>query len=837
MGNAILSTLLVIGGGISLLALILAIIRLRAYRRRALDLVFLQVLIPKRDSKEDREIVGEEFGSSKDYTKIAGVMTQLFAAMNALYSPRWKARYLFGQNYFVCEYAVINSQVFFYMAVPSSFVDVAEKQISSYYPDAVIEKADAPNIFRENYKISGRYMCLSKKYLLPIRTIHRLETDSLNNIINSFSKIENDEGAAIQIVSRPVKSNWHKKGILLAREMYSGGEKKGFFSHFNPKNWLGNIFHVAVQGVDDKMFANEEERRAQYSTPVMQERVKAIEEKATKYGFDTIIRVVASAETAERADQIRSAVSAAFDQFTSPDLNGFEKTYFHNKKKLVRDYIFRNFSRPFWINLKRWWHTKNWRTIFSTEELGSFFHFPNIRYNSSPCIKWQDFKLTPPPPNMPQDGLLLGINYYRNKETKVRIKMDDRMRHFYIIGKSGTGKSTILEQMIRQDLQNGSGMCLVDPHGDLVEAVLPYIPRERADDVILFDPGDLERPMGLNLLEAEGDDQKEFIAQETLSIFIKLFGEEIMGPRLQHYFRNGVLTLMSDPEEGATLIDLPRLFTDSAYEKLKVEKVKNPTVKAFWEKEMAKTGQREKEEMIPYFSSKFGPFVTNRQIRNIIAQQKSGFDFRKVMDEGKILLVNLSKGKLGDLNAKLLGMIMVSKIQMAAMSRVDMDESERKPFYLYVDEFQNFVTESFTSILSEARKYRLGLVVAHQYISQITKMDSGGKGTHEDTSIRDAVFGNVGTMMCFKIGAQDAETMEKEFQPIFSQQDLINIANYHAYIKLNIDNTTSRGFVMKTIYDRSGKDDDAAEAYRQLSRLKFARDRVFVEREIERRLR
>ncbi|MBU1935328.1 DUF87 domain-containing protein, partial [Patescibacteria group bacterium] len=429
----------------------------------------------------------------------------------------------------------------------------------------------------------------------------------------------------------------------------------------------------------------------------------------------------------------------------------------------------------------------------------------------------------------------LGNNVYRGETRAVNVKQDDRRRHFYIIGKSGTGKSTILKNMIKQDITN-HGVCLIDPHGDLVEGVIPHIPRQRADDVVVFDPGDMSRPMGLNILEAYTQDEKEFMSQEALAIFIKMFGEEIMGPRLQHYFRNGCLTLMEDDEEGATLIDLPRLFTDESWQRYKVNKVKNPVVRSFWEKEMAATGAREKQEMIPYFSAKFGPFVTNAQIRNIIGQTKSGFDFRKVMDEGRILLCNLSKGKMGDLNAQLLGMVMVAKLQMAAMSRVDIPEEERLDFYLYVDEFQNFVTDSFASILSEARKYRLNLIIAHQYISQITKMSGGGKGSHEDNTIRDAVFGNVGSMMCFKIGAQDAEYMAKEFAPVFSEQDLINIANYQAYIKLNIDNATSRGFSMATVYDPSKGDVQAAEAYRQLSRLKYAREKDFVEREIYRRV-
>ncbi|MDH5597000.1 MAG: type IV secretion system DNA-binding domain-containing protein, partial [Candidatus Peregrinibacteria bacterium] len=510
---------------------------------------------------------------------------------------------------------------------------------------------------------------------------------------------------------------------------------------------------------------------------------------------------------------------------------GLTKTKYHSRPALIKGFILRSMRYGLLQKILR-----PKKIILCSEEVASIFHFPNIKYNRAPIIKWQEFKIAPAPSNLPKEGLFLGNNIFRGDSRKVHIKQDDRRRHFYIIGKSGTGKSTILKTMLKQDGQSGHGMCLIDPHGDLVEGILPHIPRERADDIVIFDPGDLGRPMGLNILEAGSTDEKEFMSQEALAIFIKMFGEEIMGPRLQHYFRNGCLTLMDDDEEGAVLIDLPRLFTDDSWQRYKMNKVKNPVVKAFWDKEMASTGAREKQEMIPYFSAKFGPFVTNAQIRNIIGQTKSGFNFRKIMDEGKILLCNLSKGKLGDLNAQLLGMIMVAKLQMSAMSRVDTPEEERLDFYMYVDEFQNFVTDSFASILSEARKYRLNLVIAHQYISQITKLKGGGKGTSEDTTIRDAVFGNVGSMMCFKIGAQDAEYMAKEFAPVFSEQDLINIANYQAYIKLNIDNATSRAFSMSTAYDPDKGDVEAAEAFRQLSRLKFAREKDFVEREIFRRV-
>ena len=811
------------------------LIRKAADRRRSRDLVFLEILIPKKDGKEDKDSEGSEFGNSKDFTKFAGIMTQLFASLHAMRRNFLWNKWFVGDDFFTCEYSVIDGQIYWHLGIPSSTQRLVEKQITSFYADAVVNQTGVPNIFVPNAKIRADYFQLGKRYAMPLRTTEKMETDPLNNITNALSKIPIGEGAAIQIMCRPLANTWQDGVNQIAEDIYGQKKKKSIWRYINPLWWLWHMFEILFQG-ESAINNDSSQQPSGGVTPMMQERVKAIEEKAGCQGFDVIVRTIASAKTRSEAEAHGFNTRGSFDQFNTPDMNAWTRLLYPPQKTILRDYILRRWHRPLWQTLWRLIKIGEWRQILATTELSTLYHFPNADFNKSPAIKWQDFKIVGPPHNVPDTGLLLGINKFRGVDTEIRIKPGDRMRHFYLIGKSGTGKSTILEQMIRQDLANGHGLCLVDPHGDLVESVLPYVPRERADDVILFDPGDIDRPMGLNMLEAKTEDQKEFVAQEALAIFIKMYGEEIMGPRLQHYFRNGVLTLMADDDEGATLLDIMRLFTDDAYAKIKTPKVTNPSVRSFWDREMAKTGQREKEEMIPYFAAKFGPFVTNAQVRNIIGQTKSGFDFRDVMDNKKILLCNLSKGKLGDLNAKLLGMIMVSKIQMAAMSRVDTPEEDRADFYLYVDEFQNFVTDSFASILSEARKYRLGLIVAHQYISQITKMDGGGKGSHEDTTIRDAVFGNVGSMMCFKIGAQDAETMAKEFQPVFSEQDLINIANYQAYIKLNINNATSRGFSMNTIYDPSGADADGAEAFRQLSRLKFGRDREFVTREIARRL-
>ncbi|OIO53908.1 hypothetical protein AUJ46_04085 [Candidatus Peregrinibacteria bacterium CG1_02_54_53] len=437
---------------------------------------------------------------------------------------------------------------------------------------------------------------------------------------------------------------------------------------------------------------------------------------------------------------------------------------------------------------------------------------------------------------MPEEGVLLGVNSHRGEKKKIFIKNEDRFRHFYIIGQTGTGKSSILQIMARQDFHSGKGVCVIDPHGSLIEDLLPYIPRERADDVIYFNPADTERPMGLNLLEGKTQEEKDLIALDAMNMMVKMFGNEVFGPRIQDYFRNGCLTLMEDEEEGGAITDLVKLFTDEEWQKYKVTKVKNPIVRSFWEKQMAMTGQREKQEMIPYFAAKFGQFYTNTLMRNIVGQTKSAFDIADVMNSGKILLANLSKGLVGDINAQLLGMIFVNKMQVAAMRRQREDADKRNDFFLYIDEFQNFVTESIESILSEARKYRLGLILAHQYIDQLEKEDRlSGK-----VSLKGAIFGNIGTMMFYKIGPQDAEVCAKEMAPVFSEQDLVNMDAFKGAMKLCIDGKPSRPFTIEVarpwLDTTFTKDAQAAEAFKQLSRLTYGRQKDFVSREILRRI-
>ncbi|MFC1747751.1 type IV secretory system conjugative DNA transfer family protein [Pseudomonadota bacterium] len=789
-----------------------------ANRVRSMNMVFLKISVPKKESKEDREEEQAAYSSAKDFKEILGAAAHLYDALHSVLDGSFKA-YFTGQNFFSMEYVVLENQIYFYFVVPRDLQNLFEKQITSFYPDSYVEQVEDYNIFKEDSKVAATTMYLSKDYIYPIKTYKQLNSDPFNNLTNVLSKLGYEDGAAIQFMVRPRKNNWQKKGRDAAKAILTN--KKPGLSSLNPITWISALFDVLVRGDVSQQPKLDEGGR---TTPITDEEVKEMDEKNSKVGYETRIRVVAAAPTQREVDAHIQSIKSAFAQYNSPNANGLKAPiYMIPQKRITKDFVMRSFNRPLRQIIKAR------KDILSADELASLFHLPNIRYNKAPTIAWQNFKIAPAPANLPKEGLLIGHNLYRGEKKDVRIKREDRFRHFYIIGQTGTGKSSTLQVMIRQDLANGDGLAVVDPHGSLIEDILPFIPRERADDVIYFNPGDLERPMGLNLLEGGTWEEKEYVALEAMNIMIKLFDEEIFGPRIQDYFRNGCLTLMSDPEGGA-LTDIVRLFTDDDFQKTKVEHVTNPVVRSFWEHQMAKTGAREKQEMIPYFAAKFGQFVTNSLMRNIIGQSKSAFNFADVMQEGKILLINLSKGDVGDINSRLLGLIVVTKLQMGALARQKLPKEERRDFFLYIDEFQNYVTDSIEVILSEARKYRLGLNMAHQYIAQL-------EGEDRKSKVKDAVFGNVGTMLSYKVSAQDAEYLAKEMAPVFSDQDLINLDKFKAVMKLSIDTQPSRPFSITPVNPYLEKGDfEASKAFKQLSRLKYGRDREFVEREILRRI-
>ncbi|HBT92528.1 MAG TPA: hypothetical protein DEA87_03595 [Candidatus Veblenbacteria bacterium] len=408
------------------------------------------------------------------------------------------------------------------------------------------------------------------------------------------------------------------------------------------------------------------------------------------------------------------------------------------------------------------------------------------------------------------------ITNFRQQQRKFGIKLDDRRRHMYIIGKSGTGKSVLQENMIFTDIRAGNGLAVVDPHGDLVEKVLDLVPSNRVNDVIYFNPSDVDYPIAFNPLETVDPKYRHLVASGLVGVFKKIWADS-WGPRLEYILRNAILSLLEYP--SSTLLGITRILVDKYYRKKVLEKVADPVVRSFWIDEYDNYNEKFRTEAISPIQNKIGQFLSSAVIRNIVGQPKSTIDLRKIMDEKKVLLMNLSKGRVGEDNSALLGAMMITKIQLAAMSRIDMAEEQRKDFFLYVDEFQNFATESFATILSEARKYRLNLIIAHQYIEQLGDV------------VKAAVFGNIGTMVVFRIGADDAEFLEKEFAPIFTETDLVNLPNYHVYLKLMIDGVTSDPFSAVTM-PPIGQRNNNRNSIIRVSRERYAQDRVKVEEKI-----
>lgn len=783
--------------------------------KKSLNLVFLKVQIAKKESKEEQD--QDQSSGPKDFKEAIGIGAQLFDSLHSIYSGNWQNKYV-GEDFISMEYVVIEDQIYFYLIVPAELASLVEKQVTGFYPDAYIEQVEEYNIFKQDSKTAATALTLQKPFLFPIKSYQRLISDPINNLTNALSKLEFEDGAVVQVMIRPAVE-WQKEGRDHAKNMLNQKpEKKGF--EINPIKILGAIldFMMARESKSDN--GSDAPGR---TTPMTDEEIKDLETKNTGKGYETIIRIVCAGKDEREAKSNLTNIVSTFAQYASQNANSFSSVKKYKERQIIEDYILRKFDWPFWSKYKRK------IPILSSEEIASIYHLPNIRFNKTPGIHWQNYKIAPVPKNIPKEGLLLGHNHYRGVSNEIRMKREDRFRHFYIIGQTGTGKSSIFQIMARQDLRNGEGIAMIDPHGSLIDDILPFIPRQRADDVVYFNPADTARPMGLNLLEADSDDEKELVALDAMNIMIKLFGNEIFGPRIQDYFRNGCLTLMSHPE-GGTMVDIVRLFTDDDFQKERINYIKNPVVKSFWTDQMAKTGAREKQEIIPYFAAKFGQFITNSMMRNIIGQPKSAFDFIDVMQNKKILLMNLSKGEVGDINSKLLGLIIVSKLQMAALRRQRFAKEDRSDFFMYIDEFQNYITDSIESILSEARKYRLSLNMAHQYIAQLDGEDGKSK-------VKDAVFGNVGTMMCYKIGATDAEYMAKEMAPTFTAQDLINVDKFKGVMKLAIDGQPSIPFSISVPLPWLEQGDKkVGEAIKQLSRLKYGRDRDFVEREITRRI-
>jgi len=743
---------------------LLAILKGRGREERSIDSVLLQVAVPK----------GNE-------VKIDAI-EQMFSSLYSVKKGGWKQKYS-TQPAISFEIVAKQEDIRFYIWTPKSFQDLIEKQIHGAYPDAEITEVSEYNIFPENAKVAYKSLQLKKDNFYPVKTFRDLPTDPLAALTSALAKMGEGEAAAIQILISPAESEWQKAG-------------SGFVSSTKKQE--------------------SDPEKAKFAVPA--KTLEAVENKVSKPGFETSIRIVCVSPDEASANAHLTNIMSAFQQF-SGDLNGFTSRKIRRKGAFVEDFLYR------YHPLYHLWGNR--ASVLNSEELATIFHFPN-KLITTPHIHWLYAKRAPAPQEIPTEGTFLGTSTYRGIKRSVYISDKDRMQHMYVVGKTGTGKSEFLKDLVMQDIKKGDGVCFIDPHGDAVEELLLLIPPERAEDVIYFNPSDTERPMGLNLLEARTEDEKHFAATAVINMMYKLFDPYktgIVGPRFEHAVRNAMLTAMS--EDGSTFVEVMRILTDSRFVQELLPKVTDPIVRRYWTDQIAQTADFHKSEVLDYITSKFGRFVTNKMIRNIIGQSQSSFSFRDVMDRGKILFINLSKGTIGEENSSFLGLVLVPRILMAAMSRTDIPKEERRPFYLYVDEFQNFATPDFAVILSEARKYSLALCVANQFIGQV------------EEEVKNAVFGNVGTIISYRIGVTDANYLQHEFTPVFAEDDLLNVEKYHVFIKTIVKNEPVPPFSMDLFKDipkiKAMENPKVAGIIKEMSRLKYGRDAKLIESEIARR--
>ncbi|MFW6210228.1 MAG: type IV secretory system conjugative DNA transfer family protein [Patescibacteria group bacterium] len=710
-------------------------------------------------------------GQSRSLPELIRMMEQLLAGLRTIGSAQ-------ANNHFVLEVAVANESddIIFYVAVPNEYRALFEKQTLSIFPHAVLtEQLHDYNIFVNDGHTLVADVVLKRHPIYPLAGPEDFSADPLAVILNAFSQIERSGGgAAVQFSVRYPSHDYHKQYAGIRREVEKGVKPSEAISR-------SSFTGAAVATINDLLFSRKSTTEPASAQEVDTQAVELFGQKIRTQIVEVNIRVVVSATTLEQAKQTLVELESTFNQFGTTAGNTIEfRTYTGARlRQAQKAFSFRQFDIRTALPL-------------SVTELATMIHVPGTGFDASPQFKQSHARTAPAPTEMPATGTLLGVNRHRGTERSIYVTEKDRMRHFYVIGQTGTGKSVFLKNLIMQDIHNGDGVCMIDPHGTDIEDVLAAVPPEREQDIIYLDPSRTDRVIGLNMLEYDvtKPEQKTFVVNELFSIFQKLYSAnpEAMGPMFEQYFRNATMLVMEDPESGNTLMDISRVMSDARYRRHKLERAQNPVVTQFWREIATKAGgEASLENIVPYIVSKFDVFTANDYMRPIIGQQQSTFNFRQLMDERKIFLVNLSKGRLGEINANLIGMIVVGKLLMAALSRVDDPSGSFPPFYLHIDEFQNVTTNSIAAILSEARKYKLSLSMAHQFIAQL------------QPEIRDAVFGNVGSMATFRVGPEDASALEHQFAPTFSVSDLMNVPNFNAYLRVLANGTPTQPFSVATM--------------------------------------
>lgn len=798
--------LLLVGGPIALLQIQRVLREQKDYERGLkMTALFIHLPPPSEDidvgSRDVRDVVEENISKAQT----------LYSILASTFKKGFKSR-VYGQRHIGLEIVGTKGLVHFYATVPVALIDVVKQAIVSAYPAARLEEVPEENIFSPIGKISGTIggeLSLKEPFAYPIANYQEIKRDAMQSVLNALSTLEKEDGAGIQILLRPANPNWRKTAAALVSQ-----KKKGESSG-KPIGQSAVSFLNTIAGSKASESKGSSESPQEKMSNLDKSVLDSIEDKMRYPGFEVLIRVIASSNINQRAETLVNNICASFALFDSPGKNGFKYTVAKDIERFITAYILRFFPPD------------NNKNILNSVELASLFHFPDRMNTPTSQLERQESKQVDGPRNIPEEGIMLGYNLFRGVKKAIRLSVNDRRLHIYVVGQTGTGKSTFLENLALQDMLSGRGFAFVDPHGDTADRLLSMIPKERTEDVIYFSPAEMDYPMGLNLFEFHNADQKDFLIQESLNMLYKLYDPQhsgIMGPRYEHLFRNAALTVMADPA-GGTFIDIPKLFRDSKFVQQKLQYVSDQTVIDFWQKEVPQS-QRSNDfgEVTGWFVSKFGAFLSNEMMRNIIGQTKSAFDLRQVMDEGKILLVNLSKGRTGELNSKLLGMIFVMKFQAAAMSRANIPEDQRRDFSLYVDEFQNFSTDSFATMMSEARKYRLNLIVANQFTTQLSD------------EVRDAVFGNIGTTVAFRVGQNDVDVLSRYFQPLFDGEDLLRIPNHNTIVRTMVNGVPTQPFSMATLPPIGDPNSELAKAIKQLSAAKYGLPRKQVEAEIFDRL-
>ena len=757
-------------------------------------------------------------GSNRDERDLTEeVLSQAQVMYNIISSTATKGfkSKVYGQRHMSFEIVARGGLVHYYAVVPLVLVDVIRQAVAAAYPSARLEEVTDANIFSKVGKMSGTIggeFTLKKSFVYPISTYQESKRDASRALLNALSSASREDGIGVQFLLRPAYDGWSKASESHIDGMKKNKGKKKGLAGVAPLDIMEALWKPPEGGDKDEA-KNPEDKQL---TSLEQAEVDAISEKTRYPAYEVLIRVVISSNTAARSQVLLKNIIAAFSLFDSPRNNGFKFSLTRNVEEMTTAYIMRFFPQEARSN------------ILNSVEMATLFHLPGSSAIPTSQVKRQMSKQVDGPTDILDEGLLIGYNEFRGVKKPIRIGTKDRRRHVYIIGQTGVGKSVLQENMAYQDMMDGRGFAFIDPHGDLVESLLGKVPKERVEDIIYFNPSDMANPIGLNMFEFDTPDQKDFLVQEAINMLYGLYDPGhtgIVGPRLEHIFRNCALLLMADPA-GGTFIDVPKCLIDPEFVKSKLKYVKDQQVIDFWTKEFpASQRSNEAGEVVSWVVAKFGPFISNDAMRNIIGQTKSGFNLREIMDNNKILLVNLSKGKMGELNSKLLGIIFVMKFQAAAMSRADIPEDQRVDFSLYVDEFQNFATDSFESILSEARKYKLSLIMGNQFMTQLTD------------KIREAIIGNVGTVISGRIGVTDAELMVKKFQPTFDVDDLAKLPNFQSITSVMINNVPSAPFSMNWIPPMGQANNQLRDALVRLSAAKYGKPRAVVEKEIFDRLR